>query len=139
MRAGWVRQDNVAHLAAFPEVFVISRQRSRLRRTDDFDSRSTAIAGIVSALFAQGVLPAPRDELYPVALDRNDPPLMQIERTACRFRDSASGVHMNGFVRRNDELYMWIARRAQDKGTYPGMLDNMVAGGQPYGMGLKET
>ena len=26
-----------------------------------------------------------------------------------------------------------------DKGTYPGMLDNMVAGGQPHGLGLKEN
>ena len=141
VRAGWVRQDNVAHLAAFPEVFDISEAAVALAPgLDDFDSRSTAIAGIVSALFAQGVLPAPRDELYPVALDRNDPPLMQIERTACPFFGiRASGVHMNGFVRRDDELYMWIARRARDKGTYPGMLDNMVAGGQPYGLGLKEN
>ena len=26
-----------------------------------------------------------------------------------------------------------------DKGTYPGMLDNMVAGGQPCSLGLKEN
>jgi 8-oxo-dGTP pyrophosphatase MutT (NUDIX family) len=29
---------------------------------------------------------------------------------------------------------MWIGRRARDKPTYPGLLDNMVAGGLPHGM-----
>jgi isopentenyldiphosphate isomerase len=34
---------------------------------------------------------------------------------------------------------MWVARRARDKPSYPGMLDNMVAGGQPIGLGLMEN
>ena len=34
---------------------------------------------------------------------------------------------------------MWVARRALDKPTFPGMLDNMVAGGQPIGIGLREN
>lgn len=42
------------------------------------------------------------------------------------------GVHMTGYVR--DEaaphgIRMWVPRRAADKSTYPGMLDNTVAGG----------
>jgi len=141
VRAGWVRHDNVAHLEAFPEVFAASGSAVSLAPgLDDFEARSAAMAAVVSTLSAQGVLPTPRDELYPVALDRNDPPLMQIERTACPFFGiRASGVHMNGYVRRDDGLHMWVARRARDKGTYPGMLDNMVAGGQPLGLGLKEN
>jgi isopentenyldiphosphate isomerase len=34
---------------------------------------------------------------------------------------------------------MWIARRARTKTTYPGMLDNFVAGGQPIGIGLHQN
>src|SRR3546814_18788535 len=34
---------------------------------------------------------------------------------------------------------MWIGRRARDKHTYPGMLDNTVAGGQPLGLSLREN
>ena len=34
---------------------------------------------------------------------------------------------------------MWIAKRDSNKQTYPGLLDNMVAGGQPIGLGLKEN
>jgi len=51
----------------------------------------------------------------------------------------AYGEHMNGFVRRHDGLHMWVARRAEAKQTYPGMLDNTVAGGQPVGIGVKEN
>ena len=29
---------------------------------------------------------------------------------------------------------MWVARRARTKATYPGKLDNMVAGGHPLGI-----
>jgi len=39
-------------------------------------------------------------------------------------------------VRRNDRLFIWVARRSRTKPTYPGMLDNTVAGGQPSGIGL---
>ncbi len=49
------------------------------------------------------------------------------------------GVHMNGYVQKDDGIHMWIAHRAKDKPTYPGMLDNMVAGGQPTGLGFLEN
>src|SRR3546814_15669982 len=65
---------------------------------------------------------------------------MRIERAACPVLGiRAWGVHMNGYVRRADGLHLWVARRARDKPTYPGMLDNTVAGGQPIGLGLKEN
>jgi len=48
-------------------------------------------------------------------------------------------VHLNGIVRRDDGIYMWVAYRAKDKPTFPGMLDNMVAGGQPVGISQGEN
>ena len=140
-RVGWVRHDNAAHLEQFSHIFEVSEQSISL--TPDlieFETRSAAMSVVVSTLSTEGVLPRPRDEFYPIALDRNVPPLMRIERTACPFFGiRASGVHMNGYVYLSDGLHMWVARRAWDKGTYPGMLDNMVAGGQPLGLGLREN
>ena len=140
-RVGWVRHDNAAHLEQFSHIFEVSEQSISL--TPDlieFETRSAAMSVVVSTLSTEGVLPRPRDEFYPIALDRNVPPLMRIERTACPFFGiRASGVHMNGYVYLSDGLHMWVARRAWDKGTYPGMLDNMVAGGQPIGLGLIEN
>ncbi|KAI3330846.1 NUDIX hydrolase domain-like protein [Ustulina deusta] len=42
------------------------------------------------------------------------------------------GVHMTGYVRdvtAPHGIRIWVPRRAPDKSTYPGMLDNTVAGG----------
>jgi len=51
----------------------------------------------------------------------------------------AYGVHINGFVRAGNAIKMWIARRARDKPTFPGMLDNMVAGGLPIDITLRDN
>jgi hypothetical protein len=36
---------------------------------------------------------------------------------------------MNGYVERDGEKLLWIGKRSQEKATYPGMLDQLVAGG----------
>lgn len=39
------------------------------------------------------------------------------------------GVHMNGYVERDGQKFLWIGKRSLTKSTYPGMLDHLVAGG----------
>lgn len=39
---------------------------------------------------------------------------------------------MNGYVERNGEKYLWVAKRSKVKPTFPGKLDHIVAGGQVY-------
>lgn len=47
---------------------------------------------------------------------------------------------MNGYIRTSSGEYkLWVARRSAIKATYPGMLDNMVAGGIAAGTGVLET
>ena len=41
----------------------------------------------------------------------------------------AYGVQMNGYVERDGQKLLWIGKRSQVKHTYPGMLDQLVAGG----------
>ena len=140
-RVGWIRHENIHYLEAYRDVFQADENRiGMISSIDTFEDRTTAVAKVVAELSASGVVPMPRDEAYPVAKDFNQPPLLVIERSAVPFFGiRASGVHMNGYVRRPDGLHMWVARRAYDKMTYPGMLDNMVAGGQPHGLGLREN
>lgn len=53
---------------------------------------------------------------------------------------SFSGVHVNGFVTLADGTKeLWVARRSAVKPTWPGKLDHIVAGGQPYGLSLAEN
>ena len=63
-----------------------------------------------------------------------------MERAAATlFGITAYGVHLNGFVRDNDRLSMWIGRRSQSAAVEPGKLDQMVAGGLPAGLDIVEN
>lgn len=79
-----------------------------------------------------------RNELFPV-YGRNGELLFNIERTAIGLFGAAQfGVHMTAFIRRHDgksryDFRFWVPRRALTKTTYPGMLDNTVAGGLATG------
>ena len=84
----------------------------------------------------EGVITGWRDELYPVLTSFEAPPVLLMERAASvYFGIKAYGVHVNGYVEREDGgMDMWVARRAKSKPTWPGRLDHIVAGGQPHGI-----
>lgn len=84
-----------------------------------------------------------RDELYTVFCPTHTP-YMRIERAFSVLIGVVTyGVHMNGYVpadkSSNGKLKLWIPRRSDTKQTYPGMLDNTVAGGLGYPNGVYET
>jgi isopentenyldiphosphate isomerase len=140
-RVGHVRDDLLATLAAHADVLCVDDDGVELHeRFADFDARTEALAGVVTALAASGHLLPLVSEHYPVSAEPGDPPLLALERAALpAFGVRSHGVHMNGFVRRADGLHMWIARRSRHKPTWPGMLDNMVAGGQPIGISVRDN
>ncbi|KAF9453350.1 nudix hydrolase 20 [Macrolepiota fuliginosa MF-IS2] len=69
----------------------------------------------------------------------------EMERSACAlFGVVTYGVHMSIYEEREDEqgnrsLNVWVPTRSRTKQTFPGMLDNTVAGGIPSGMGNFES
>ncbi len=70
-----------------------------------------------------------RNELYPI-YGPNKEVLLDIERSASPlFGVVTFGVHMTAYVRSKEGLKIWVPRRAENKQTYGGMLDNTVAGG----------
>jgi isopentenyldiphosphate isomerase len=135
-RVGWVRHTIAERLRGFPGVFRVEADRVRMADgLNGFDARSTAMGSVVEALAAKGLVPGWRGETYPVAAAPGEAPLLAMERAAIPiFGVTAHGVHMNGYVRDGDGLAMWVARRSRAKPTFPGMLDNMVAGGLPMGI-----
>ncbi|MEJ2122587.1 MAG: DUF4743 domain-containing protein [Alphaproteobacteria bacterium] len=140
-QVGYVRTDIAALLKYFRDTFDVTREAVILSPDlADFDERSAAMKPVVEALVEDGAITKPRGELYPVATHFTAAPLMALERAAVpAFGVRAYGVHMNGFVQRKGGIEMWIGFRAKDKPTFPGMLDNMVAGGQPIGISLQEN
>jgi hypothetical protein len=86
-------------------------------------------------LRAEGLVPGWRNELYAVAQGFHEEPLLAMERAATvLFGTLSYGVNLNGFVGREWEMKLWIAKRADTKPVDPGMLDLIVGGGQPMGI-----
>lgn len=140
-RVGLVRKDFAALLAPFTNVFHVADTRVGLATHHlGFAARSAAAEPVLRELAAQGHILGWREEPLAVTESFAAEPLMQIERAAANHLGVRTfGVHMNGFVRREAGLHMWVPRRSYNKPTYPGRLDNMVAGGQPIGKGLLDN
>lgn len=139
--AGRIRRDRLVHLEQFPDVFSLSDEAVRLADgLETYDDRTAAVEMVVRFLFENGALTGWRGEPYPVGGNWGGSHAFEIERAASPFFGArAYGVHINGFVRSEDGIHMWIARRADDRPVCPGMLDNMIAGGQPVTLSLKEN
>ncbi len=123
-------------LQRWPDVFDVTTEGVRLHPSlMDYHQRTEAVAEVVAHLAEEGVITGWRDENYPVAIDDVQPPAFEIERAAVpHFGFRAWGVHVNGLVRIDDQLMVWVGQRAADKPTFPGMLDHLAAGGQPVGI-----
>lgn len=69
-----------------------------------------------------------RNELYPIG--RSSPITTSIERAgSALFGIVTYGVHMTAYVKVDNDIKIWVPRRAKNKQTFGGMLDNTVAGG----------
>jgi len=54
-------------------------------------------------------------------------PLFKIERAGISlFGIKSYDCHVNGYIKKDGQYFLWIARRSYQKPTYPGMLDNFV-------------
>ena len=138
---GRVSRGVARRLAGFPDVFVVRDDSVGLAPgLDDFASRSRAVAEVLGEMKARGEIPHWRGEDYPVAERWDEAPALKIERAASALLGTRRfGVSMNGLVRDAGGLKMWVAKRAATKQTEPGKLDHLVAGGQPFGLGVREN
>jgi 8-oxo-dGTP pyrophosphatase MutT (NUDIX family) len=102
----------------------------------DFQERNSILARYLQDLREKHifkVLNGWRNELYPI-YGPNKELLLNMERSASPlFGVITYGVHMTGYVRTEHGMKIWTPRRALNKQTYPGMMDNTVAGGLATG------
>ena len=141
VRVGWVGSAFAERLRAFPEVFIVSAGSVSLSPfLQDFETRTSAVDGALRKIADQGLIRGWRNEPFPVAASPTAPVLLNMERAAIPlFGIRAYGVHLNGFVRDPDGLRMWVGRRSLHRPRSPGKLDQLVAGGQPAGLGLRDN
>ena len=108
---------------------------------DTVEAKTAAVATVMNEMREEGLIKGWREELYPIARGFYDEPVFFMERAAVPVLGALEyGVHLNGLVKQDDGTErMWIGRRSADKSKYPGMLDHIVAGGQPAGLSLMEN
>ncbi|XP_077368036.1 thiamine pyrophosphokinase 2 [Festucalex cinctus] len=146
IKVGWIVPHVASLLTRYGDVFQppLGGALSLCDNLDSFDKRSEAVDVVLSKLRLDPslrCLKGWRDERYNVMDKFSDPPVMWMERAATSlFGVKRYGVHVNGFtVRESGDVWMWLARRSPTKQTYPGLLDNMAAGGLAAGVSIKRT
>ncbi|KAG1052144.1 hypothetical protein G6F55_006336 [Rhizopus delemar] len=129
--------------AITPSPFVIQPDSVQFASwVDSFEKRTEVFKALTdhwraTKMFA--ALAGWRDELYPV-YGQNEI-VFVIERAASPlFGVATFGVHLNAYVvDEQGSTLVWVARRAKTKQTWPGLLDNCVAGGISYQYKIKDT
>ncbi|KAK7499465.1 hypothetical protein BaRGS_00009117 [Batillaria attramentaria] len=155
---GFVRPEVVRKLRQFPDVFDVVQPEgqggegglsagvhlSQSLVVKQPDERTAAVAEAMEILHKQNEFVSLRgwyNEMYNVAKTFSSKPLFQIERSASPlFGLVTYGCHINGYTHdESGQLLMWIGKRSPHKAVYPGLYDNMCAGGLGAGLGVREN
>ena len=145
-RIGSVRACMAAQLQRWPDRFRVDAQQvDWCGAPAGFAERSASLAEVAVALVDAGLIDPLQGESYAVTAGRRDQARCVIDRAAAPwFGVRAFGQHLNGWVRGaphdpGDGIHLWVGRRAADRRVYPLRLDNLVAGGLPHGISLREN
>ena len=129
-KVGWIRPEDLPLFEQSPALFAVESERvTLLGEPSSPKERSAQLDAVLRQWQGQGHITGWRDEHYLISNDEGTP-LFSVERSATALLGVLNlGVHLNGFVKRTDGIWLWMARRARDRPRYPGKLDQMVAGG----------
>ncbi len=138
---GRIRHEFAQALLGWPALFRQTVAGIELRfASAELSQRSAALAEVVGQLCDTGVIHYLHGEQYAITTGDGTQTMVLVDRSAATyFGVSSFGQHINGYVKRKSGLAMWIGRRASDRRLYPGCLDQMVAGGLPYGLSLQQN
>ncbi|KLN62364.1 hypothetical protein WH96_02330 [Kiloniella spongiae] len=138
---GHITHDLSTKLKDFSNVFNVSSQSVALSsELTTFKDRTNEVENVIKTLVKEGIIPRWRDEEYAVTNSWHRPPLFKMDRGASgHFGIRSYGVHVNGLVKTEEGLKVWVGKRSLSKPNAPGELDHIVAGGQPYGLSILEN
>lgn len=117
-------------------LLVFQPRSSNGTKVTDFTTRNQILAQYLQDVRNQKifqVLAGWRSEEYPI-YGPGRQMILSMERSATPLLGAVTyGVHMTAFVKTPEGMKIWAPRRAENKQTYPGMMDNTVAGGLSTG------
>jgi isopentenyldiphosphate isomerase len=140
-QVGQVRRDFVEHLRSWPGVFRVEADAVHwIFAQTGLEEGTAVLRQVLEGMAARGIISHLHGELYPVTSGNRQRVHLLIDR-ACApyFGIRAYGQHLNGVVRTREGMKLWVARRSADRRVYPNHLDNLVAGGLPWGVSLADN
>jgi len=139
-RVGSVQEADLPALQPWARWLDVSAQAVVL--SAPLEARQAVFEDMNHRLREQGLIRAWRDEPFPLLSPTTGRVLAVFERASARFWGTLTlGAHCNGWVAGPDgrPQQMWIARRSATKATDPGLLDNLIGGGVPFGQTPLQT
>ena len=138
---GYLKPSLIKKLNDFQDTFTFTRGALEFNhKLQSIEERTQGVGVVTEALMQSGIVSGWRGEKYKVARTYSEPTVFEIERAAVPlFGTIGCSVHMNGVTWQNGELCMWVGRRSLSKPVGPGKLDQMVAGGLPTGISVKNN
>ena len=142
---GYIHRDKLDVFTPFKHIFLRTEFQGRQAMTfqpavNNFSLRTKAADEVAKSWYQSGVIASWVGEQYDVAGGFNHRSFFTIERAASSLLGIKKyGIHLNAWVEKQGEMYLWVARRARDKFTFPGKLDHLVAGGHGAGYTINET
>jgi len=137
---GWIRNEFVPYIIESGFFVKNDNNLSFASAYATFESRNDVLEQFGKKAFKDKISNIFMNEEFTIRETPSSDPLCLVDRSiASIFGAMGFGQHLNGYVKTDTGLKMWIARRSYTKGLYAGKLDHIVAGGLPYGISLEEN
>ena len=145
-KIGYINKQHIEAFEEFSKIFQFTFGKMIGMFSQEFvemsvEDRSFALVGLSNALKTAGLVNNWRDELFSIYLDvERKHEIFQLERGVVPLLAlQAHGVHLNGYTMIDGIPHIWIAQRSADRVIAPLKYDQLVAGGLPAELSLKEN
>ena len=137
---GFVKKKNLYIINKFPDIFSIKINKIILKKKfNNFKKRTYAINRVFNFLVKEKIISSKHREHFSVFKSFKFKPLLKVQRVIGPFFGfQFFGVHLNGFLKKNDKYFMWVGRRSSN-GNFPNDLDQIAAGGLPFNVTIKKN
>ena len=137
---GFIKKKNLYIIKKFSNFFLYNNNQIFLKKKfNNFEKRTATINSVFNFLVKKKLIISKHREYSPVFKFFNAKPLLKVQRTLGPFFGfQFFGVHLNGYLKKNNKYFMWVGRRSK-KGNFPNDLDQLAAGGLPYNITLKKN
>jgi len=137
---GYIKKKKINIIKKFPNFFLFNEKKIFLRKEiNNFKKRTYVINQVFNYLLKEKLILSKHREYFPVFRSFQEKPLLKVQRLMGPFFGfQFFGVHLNGFLRKNNKYFMWVGRRTK-KGNFPNDLDQIAAGGLPFNVTIKKN